>query len=102
MRRFRTQAAALGDQAHLAVAFVHAALELVGGLHRQFFQAIADAGLDLLGVAALDHADEQEGEDHRQQGEGERQPGAQAARQQNGETGGRTASRHGGKEAPPA
>ena len=58
-RRFRTQAAALGDQAHLAVAFVHAALELVGGLHRQLGQAVADAGLDLLGVAALDHGDQQ-------------------------------------------
>jgi len=76
------QVAAARHQAHLPITFIHAAIELVGGLHRHLAQPVADAALDLVGGGAFDHLDQQQGQDHGQRREREGEPGAEAARRQ--------------------
>ncbi len=74
------QVAAARHQPHLAIALDHAAIELVGGLHRHLAQPAADAALDLVGGGALDHLDQQQGQDHGKRRERKGEPGAKAAR----------------------
>jgi hypothetical protein len=68
----------VGDQAHLAVALEHGAVQPAAGLVRQLGQVGANARAHLGAGGAVAEYGEQHGEQHRQQREGQGQPGSEA------------------------